>query len=234
MVMRSKDLKVSPARIIAVKADTAVALDAAVHLVSKKGAEVLIGISPLLKTESPVYMPGHKGHILEMAFAPLIADRAIMGMVGHEPFDYTFSEGLYLGIIDRNPYALFHRSHTGHDNPAPCIFFILEFLYCALPACSHGMHGRMPAEIGHIESQREAGMEQIIVALYLVGFIIYVDSRHATSVVCVGLRFISRMISIGAPFFIDVSFKILLEQLQSAPQRFHCTRSKCAIRFAEP
>ena len=99
-VMTSKDVEIPAAGVVAVKPDTAVALDAAVHLMVDEGAEILIAMRALLKPGPSIIMTGHDGHVLEMAFAALVADRAIVRVVQHEPLDHARPEGLCIGIID--------------------------------------------------------------------------------------------------------------------------------------
>src|SRR3990172_12319206 len=88
MIMGRENLEVAASGVIAVESHAPVALYAAVHLMVDKGAELLISVRALLKAVSAVRMAGHHGHVLEMAFTPLVAHRTIVGMVGHKPFDY--------------------------------------------------------------------------------------------------------------------------------------------------
>src|SRR5271169_1307975 len=100
VVVRCKDVKVSAPCIVTVESDTAVAGDAAIHLMVNEGAEVLIPVGTFFKTCPAVIVPGHDCYILEMALTAFIADRTIMGMAHHEPFDDARAEGSRIRIID--------------------------------------------------------------------------------------------------------------------------------------
>src|SRR5262249_20133296 len=89
VVVRGEDVEIAPASVVALEADTAIALDAALHLVIDEQAEILIAVGPLLEAKASVSVPGHHRHILQMAFAALVAHRAIVRMIDHQPFDYA-------------------------------------------------------------------------------------------------------------------------------------------------
>jgi len=40
------------------------------------------------------------------------------------------------------------------------------------------MHGRVPAEVGEVEPERETGLEEVLAFFDLIGFIVNVDSEH--------------------------------------------------------
>ena len=92
MVMRPEHIQIIASCIIAVKPYTTVALYAPVHFMVDKRPQVLIGIGPLFKFKTPVIMPGHYRHILQMTTATFIANRTIVGMIGHQPFNNLLSE----------------------------------------------------------------------------------------------------------------------------------------------
>jgi len=114
-----------------------------------------------------------------MAFAAFVADRAVVGMVHHQKFGDARAEGLCLGIVHRDAHAFGQRGHAGHDDPAARVLIVLELLHCALTAGAHGMHGRVPAEIGEVEAQGQAGLEEVLVRLHLVGFVVDEDIDHS-------------------------------------------------------
>ena len=86
-VMRGKDIEVPSPGIVPVEPDAAVTLDAAVHLVVHEGPQVLVDVGPLAEAEAAVDVACHDRHVLQMAFAPFVADRAVVGMIGHQPLD---------------------------------------------------------------------------------------------------------------------------------------------------
>ena len=71
------------AGIVAIKADTTVALNAPVHLMVEKRSEVLILVSAFFVPEPPVRMASHHCHVLKMARAAFIAHSTIVRMIGH-------------------------------------------------------------------------------------------------------------------------------------------------------
>jgi hypothetical protein len=68
------------------------AVDTTIHLVLDKDAKVLITISSLSPKVVPDPMASCYGHVLEQTMSSFIADRTVMRMVHHEPFDDVFTE----------------------------------------------------------------------------------------------------------------------------------------------
>jgi len=178
VIMGPEHVKVSAARIITIEPDATVALNAAVHLVIDKWAEVLVSVRALFEPGSAIIMAGHDRHVLKVALAAFVADWAVMGMVQHEPLDHARAEGPRIGIINGQSQALSYRGHAGHGDPAARILVILEHFDSALTACAHGVQGRVPAEVGKVEPQREAGLEEVLAFLYLVRFIVDINREH--------------------------------------------------------
>jgi hypothetical protein len=97
-------------------------------------------------------MPGHYGHVLEMAFSPFIADRTIMGVVEHQPFDRALSEFDSIGVINGDACALNGGRHACHYDVPLSVLFVLELFDGALPTGPYGMHDRMPTEVWQIKT----------------------------------------------------------------------------------
>ena len=97
-----------------------------------------------------------------MAFAALVAHRAIVRMVDHQPFDHAGAEFPRFRIVDRDARAVRSRRHAGHDQVAMRVFVVFELLHGALTAGAHRAQGRMPAEVGQVEPKRETGLEQVL------------------------------------------------------------------------
>jgi hypothetical protein len=95
-----EDEEISPTGIIHVEPQASVALNAAVHLVIDERTQILIIVSAFLEAEFPHCMAGHDSHVLEMAFAALIANWTIMGMICHQPLNYARAELLRLWVLD--------------------------------------------------------------------------------------------------------------------------------------
>jgi hypothetical protein len=62
-------------------------VNAAVHFVPDQWPKILILISSFFPQGAPDPMPSGHGHILEQTLPSLVADRAVVGMVHHKPFD---------------------------------------------------------------------------------------------------------------------------------------------------
>ena len=113
-----------------------------------------------------------------MAFAALVAHRAIVRMVHHQPFDDAGAKLPRLGIIDRDAGSVRDWRHAGHDDFAAGVVFVLELFDRALAACAHRAQCRVPAEIREVEpSERQAGAGSRH-PLTSMRPIIDMDSRH--------------------------------------------------------
>ena len=89
-----------------------------------------------------INMAVHDRHILQMAFAALVAHRAIVRMIHHQPFRHAGAKLSRLGIIDGNPDPVFGGSHARHDNLAALVFLVLELLDRALAARAYRARAR--------------------------------------------------------------------------------------------
>ena len=93
------------------------AVDATIHFMLDKDAQILITISPLFSKIAPDPMAACNGHILEQTVAAFITDRAIMGMVHHEPLDHMLAEVDCLFIGRRNDHTVLGIDHAAHLHP---------------------------------------------------------------------------------------------------------------------
>src|SRR5215469_5508464 len=106
------------ARVLAIKTHASVALDAAVHFVVDERAEVLIAECTLVETIASIIVPGHDGHILQVALAAFVADRAIMWMVLHQAFDNGSPEFHCLWILYGDACSIGCRRQARHHKTA--------------------------------------------------------------------------------------------------------------------
>src|SRR5271169_5266983 len=123
-------------------------------------------------------MSCHYCHILKVALPSLITNRTVMRMIYHEPLDDACPERPGVGIIDRNAHPLCSRCHTGHDNFSLGVMLISELFYGTEPAGADRSKGRMPAEVGNIESQGEACIEEVLPFAHLKGLVVNIDGYH--------------------------------------------------------
>jgi hypothetical protein len=141
-------------------------------------AEVLVPVRAFFEPGPALTVAGHDRHVLEVAFSAFIAYRAVVGVVQHEPLDHALSESLRFGVVHRYAHAFCHRRHAGHDDLAAHVLLVLELLHRALAASAYGVQSRVPAEVRQVEAQGEAGLEEVLAGLDLVGFIVDVDCDH--------------------------------------------------------
>jgi hypothetical protein len=166
------------ARVVAIVAHAAVTLDAPVHLMIHQRTQVLIAKRALVEFVTAIVVTRHHRHILQVTLAALIAHRAVMRMIQHEPFDNAGAERGRFGIVDGDARAFFGRSQAGHDNLAVLVVLVLELFDGALTAGAHRSQRRMPAEIRQLEALRKTAVEQVLIRVHLVRFVVNVDGRH--------------------------------------------------------
>ena len=156
---RAEGVEILAAGVLPVVAHAAIAGDAAVHLVADEGAEVLVLPGSFATGVAAHGVAGHHGHVLEVALAALLAHRAVVGMVLHQPLDHLSAEvgresagarRLALGSADADTHAVLHRHQARHLQPSALVGFVLVLDDRAQPAGAHRPHGRVPAEIGEV------------------------------------------------------------------------------------
>src|SRR5581483_6490838 len=175
---RAEHVEIGAARVVFVIAHAAIARDAAIHLVRNERPELLIEVRALVEAIAPAVMAGHHRHVLQMAVTAFFADRAVVWMAGHHVFDDRLAERLGFLVVDRDVGAVRRRRHARHDDLADLVRLVLELLHRALAASADAAERGMPAEIGDVETQRQAGLEQVVGAVDLVLLAVDVDRRH--------------------------------------------------------
>ena len=175
VVVRRLGGEIGPAGVLAIEAHAAVAGDAAVHLVIDEGAEILVAVGDFLLVVAAVIVARHQRHVLEVAFAALLADRAVVGVADHQAFDDSGAESLGLGVFDGDSRPGLRRGHAGHGEQAGLVFFAAVLLHRALAAGAHRTHARMPAEIRQVEALGQALLQQVVAGIDLVGHAIDQD-----------------------------------------------------------
>ncbi len=161
MVVGGHGRQVSAAGVIPVVAGAAVAGDAAVHLVVDQRPEVLVAMGVFAAPVVAVPVAHHHRHVLQVAFAALGADRAVVGVVEHQRLHDSLAEVLRLVAGQGEDGAIGHRGHAAHHDAAAGILGVLVLHHRALAAGADGAHGRVPAEIGQVQAQRQAGLQQV-------------------------------------------------------------------------
>src|SRR5215472_1935622 len=178
-VPQRKGIQVVTASIVAIVADAAVTLDAAIHLVIHQRSQILIAKRALLKLVAPIIVTGHHSHVLQVAFTALVTHRAIMRMIQHESLDNAGAEGNNLGISYGDTGAVGRGCHAGHDDLSVTVVLIPELLNSALTARTHRTQCWMPAEVRQLETVRETPVKQIILRIHPARFVVHIYDRHA-------------------------------------------------------
>src|SRR5690606_19693113 len=148
VVVGTEHTKVSAAGVVLVVTHAAVAGDAAVHLVGDEGAELLILVGAFAEAITALVVAGHHRHVLQMAVTAFLAHRAVVRVVGHQPFDDAGAERPGLFVVDADPGVVACRGHAGHDDAAACVVLVAVLLHRALAAGTDAAQRRVPAEVG--------------------------------------------------------------------------------------
>ena len=186
VVLGPECAQVRPASIVVVEAHAAVARDAAVHLVGDERAQILVATGALAEPVAAPVVTGHHGHVLKVAVAAFLAHRAIVRMVDHQPFHHAGAESPGFLILDINAGAVSGRGHTRHHQHTPVVLAVLVLAYGTLAAGADTAHGRVPAEIGYVQAQGQAGLKQVICPVHLVALAVHVDGCHGAGLLPVG------------------------------------------------
>lgn len=147
-----------------------------------KRAELLVLVGALGKAITALVVAGHHGHVLQVAMTTLLAHRAVVRVVGHQPFDDAGAEGLGLFIVDADPGVVGGRGHAGHNDAPARIVFIAVLLDRALAAGADAAERRVPAEVRDIKTEGQAGLQQVVRPIDFEIVAVYVDSGHGSSV----------------------------------------------------
>ncbi|VXD01138.1 conserved hypothetical protein [Pseudomonas sp. 8Z] len=178
VVVRAIDAQVAAARVVLVVAHAAVAGNAAVHLVGDERAEFLVLVGTLGKAITTGVMPGHHRHVLQVAVTAFLAHRAVVRVVGHQPFDDTGAKCLGFLVVNADPGVVGGGCHAGHDDTTTGVVLVVVLLDRALAARADAAKRRVPAEVGDIESEGQAGLQEVVCPIDFEIFAVYVDSGH--------------------------------------------------------
>jgi hypothetical protein len=152
-ISQRKCVQVCSSGVLTIETHTAIALDAAVHLVVHEGTQVLVSKRAFFERVAAIIMTRHYGHVLQVALAAFIAHRAIVGVVQHQAFNNGRPEFGRLRVLNRDAGAFDGGRHTGHHDLAARIARIFELLDRALAAGTHRTHRGVPAEIRQVHAQ---------------------------------------------------------------------------------
>jgi len=112
VVVGAEHTEVSAARVVFIEAHAAVASDAAVHLVGNERAQLLVLVGTLGEAITALVVAGHHGHVLQMAVTAFFAHRAVVRVVGHQPFNDAGAKHFRFFVVDGNPATVGGRGHA--------------------------------------------------------------------------------------------------------------------------
>ena len=170
LVAQAEHAEVAAAGVVVVETRAAVAGDAAVELVGDERAEVLVLEGPLAAAVAAVAVPRHHRHVLEVALAALVADRAVVRVAEHHELDHLGAEADGLLVEDVHPRALLRLGHAGHGDLALLVALAVGPVeaHGALAAGADGPQHGVPAEEGQVEAEREGDVEHVAALFGLV------------------------------------------------------------------
>ena len=153
VVVGAEYAEVGAAGVVLVEAHAAVAGDAAVHFVGNERAEVLVLVGTLGEAIAALVVAGHHRHVLQVAVTAFLTDRAVVGVVGHQPFDNAGAERLGLFIVDGDPGVVGGWGHAGHDDTTTGVVFVGVLLDRTLATGTDATESGVPAEIRDVEAE---------------------------------------------------------------------------------
>jgi hypothetical protein len=142
-------------RKVLIKTPTSKAMDTAVHFVLDKRAKILIVVGTLSPQIPADRVATRNGLILQKAMAPFITDRAVMGVMKHEPFYDVSPEFRGFRVCGGYHHTVLGFLHAAHLNTFDRT---LEELYGADTAGTHRPQGRMIAESRYHDAQSFSGL----------------------------------------------------------------------------
>src|ERR1700744_5223169 len=127
-VAQMKRIQITAACIFTIKPHAPLTLNAAIHLVIHERAEILIAKRSLAKAVTARAVTGHHRHVLKMAFATFLTNRAIVRMVLHQALNHCPAKGHGLSIRNGNARAFSGWRHACHHELSCCVLLVAELL----------------------------------------------------------------------------------------------------------
>ena len=153
VVVGAEHAQVGAAGVVLIEAHATVAGDAAVHFVGNERAEVLVLVGTLGEAITALVVAGHHGHVLQVAVTAFLTDRAVVGVVGHQPFDDAGAERLGFFIVDGDPGVVGGWGHARHDDATTGVVLVGVLLDRTLATGTDATESGVPAEIRNIEAE---------------------------------------------------------------------------------
>ena len=178
IILGTKGSQILATGVVVVKAHTAVTGNTPVHLMGNERPQILVPTCALAEPVTAAIMAGHHRHVLQVTVPALFTHRAVVGVVDHQPFHYTGTEGFGFLIVDINAGLVCGRRHAGHHQHALVVVLVLVLFDRALAAGAHTAHGRVPAEIRNIQAEGQTRLEQVVGSIDRIALSIHVNRRH--------------------------------------------------------
>jgi hypothetical protein len=160
-----------------IESRTPVTVNTTIHFVLDQRTQILIPIGPLHPKISSDPVPARNRHVLEQTVAPFIANRAIMGVVKHEPFNHVLTKIHCLFVGGRYYHAILSIDHAAHLHALEGAF---QKLHGADPAGAHRSQGGMVAEARNHDAQSFRGLNHLCSRWNFYFPIIYDEFRHVS------------------------------------------------------
>ena len=94
-----------------------ITVNTTIHLMLNQRAQVLIRIRPLIAGITSDTMSAGDRHVLEQTLATFVANRAIMGVVEHQPFNDMFAKVHRLTVCGGHHHVVLGLDHATHLHP---------------------------------------------------------------------------------------------------------------------
>ena len=218
IILGTKGPQVGTTSVVVVKTHTAVTGNAPVHLMGNERPQILVPARALAEPVTAAIMAGHHRHVLQVTMPALLAHRAVMGMVDHQPLHHTGAEGFGFLIVDINAGLVRGGRHAGHHHHALVVVLVLILFDRALATGTHTAHGRVPAEIGNIQAEGQTRLEQVVGSIDRIALSIHVNRRHVACLSFDDFRsdfsHRNRVLMGLTPGFADALLKLLPEVFQ--------------------
>src|SRR5438093_2930074 len=101
-----------------------------------------------------------------MTGSAFIANRTIMRMIGHQPFNDLTAERFSCFVFYGKTNSVLNAFHAAHHQTTLFVVFVFKDFYGTLPACAYAAQRRMPAKVRQVETQCQTGFEQVFTGLY--------------------------------------------------------------------
>ncbi len=145
---------------------------------ANKRAEILVAISCFQTLILSIAMTNHYRHILQMTLTAFFTNGTIMRVVQHQIFNHRFAKTLRVICVDRESCTFRYGRHTRHHYSATRIILVGVTHDSTLSTCTNTAHGRMPAEIGYVNTFVQQDFQKVCAIFSFDSLPVDNDVRH--------------------------------------------------------